>query len=314
MKTKTIIYTGLLTLALTGMLFTGCKKDDTTTKTETTDDSAELQQDGNDNAMVQSNDDKALDDANAAMDATTLSGKTEGVGSFTVCDASLTTDTTAKKVTITYSEANSCPSSNVKRSGTITLQLTGANRWKDEGAVLTMKFINYKVTRKSDTASVTYNGTRTITNVHGGTIFTLATSTPIVHKIRAIDMSITFDNGTTRTWSSARERTITYNSGIVTVTAKGDTTLSGTPNTEFWGTNRNGKSFTSTLTSFSANNDCGFNRPTLGVMVRKVGLRTITVTLGVDALGEVVTTGCPTHYKIAYTNALGKTKTAVVQY
>jgi hypothetical protein len=54
-------------------------------------------------------------------------------------------------------------------------------------------------------------------------------------------------------------------------------------------------------------------RPSSGVKIHYVGIRTITTTLGTDVNGIPVASGCADYYKISWEGA-GGTKTVILPY
>ena len=73
-------------------------------------------------------------------------------------------------------------------------------RWRNPGAALTVTIQNLKITRIRDNKSITINGSHTITNVSGGLLFNLPALGTITHTITSSGMSVTFDDGSQRTW------------------------------------------------------------------------------------------------------------------
>lgn len=118
-------------------------------------------------------------------------------------------------------------------SGTITVTLVSGTAFTDQNAKLKVVFTNYKVLYTNSNQSVVYDGTSYITNISGGSLVSLFTSTPnaeVIHKVRG-DMTIMFDTlGTTfaRSWKIFRKRTFQNTPGTVTgITFKleGDTSF-----------------------------------------------------------------------------------------
>jgi hypothetical protein len=93
--------------------------------------------------------------------------------------------------------------------------------WKDQGAQITLTFHDLKITRVSDNKSITINGTQTYTNVSGGLLINLLTLGTITHSITSSNMSITFDDGTQRTWNVAKQRVYTFSGTNVSITISG---------------------------------------------------------------------------------------------
>ncbi len=200
------------------------------------------------------------------------------------------------------------------RSGSITIQLD--TTWHTAGAILSITFSNYKVTNVGTGKSITFNGTHVITNVNGGTIAGITTNM-IIHKIRG-NVSITFDDGTVRSWSVARKRSYYLTSGAYTESLTGDTTVNTYSNVTMWGINRAGENFyvstPSPVVDYFANSSCLF-KPISGQRIFYLS-HTITATYGVDANGNAETTAgtCPYGYKLNWTNASGTAKQAIVSY
>jgi hypothetical protein len=307
---KKTLYRSFLALAAIALLFSaGCKKDDDKT---VTDDTASQSVSASDESYLQAETDLASEDANTALGGfSNLSGR---YSSFPViCGATI--DTSLKDsgiVSINYDGTTACVNGTRKRDGQIRLELLNGARWKDVGAVLAVTFNSYKVTRISDGKSLVLNGTQTITNVTGGLVGNTA---QVIHRMRANNLMLTFDNGTTRTWSVARKVTFNSSGPNRAVVIEGDTTVNNIANTVVWGTNRNGDNFyTAISTPLEANNTCGWHKPVAGVKTHEGISRKIMVTLGLDASGNAVSSGCAGFYKIKWTNAQGKVRELLLSY
>src|SRR5690606_23393363 len=106
--------------------------------------------------------------------------------------------------------------------------------------------------------SITINGTQTYTNVSGGLLINLPVLGTITHTITSSNMSVTFDNGSQRTWQVARQRVFTYNNGVV-ITVTGTHTDGSVIGIAEWGTNRFGRSFITAITQpLVLKQDCSF--------------------------------------------------------
>lgn len=316
---KILFRTASLAVVMAGLTLTSCKKDKTDTTPQTADETSVFSQQANDEATTNTSADMSLDDAEATLSATTLSGfKTSSIPGL--CNA--TVDSTQKSsgiITINYN-GNSCDGLR-SRTGSIVLHLANypTTKWKDAGAELSITYNNFKVTVNATGKSNTLNGTHTIINVSGGIVAHIGVSpnpTTIVRKIRSSNMTLTFDDGTQRTWSVARQRTWTGSGGVVTgLSIAGDTTINSNANTVVWGTNRAGNSFSTVInTPVTVGSTCGWYAPTAGVKTHYFNNRVATVTFGTDANGNVVTTGCPNHYRINWTSLAGVPKTYVGTY
>jgi len=310
MKTKELLKF-VIVATIIGGFYTSCKKSDSTTPTPTTtaDDSQTQQQSASDQLNAENESNQSLDDANIALNGTSTLRSPSLITNATI-DSSMKA---MGMITITYSGTSA--DGTRSRSGSISIQIDTAKKWHTAGSTVTITFINYKVTKLSTNKSITFNGNHTITNVNGGTVATITTNTPVVHKIRGND-TITFDDGTQRTWSVARKRTFNLVGSIIAETLSGDTTVSGHTNVAMWGKNRANEDFyvstTTPLTFDVYNSSCMF-KP-IGVRVFYGALRTLTVTYGVDQSGAVVTSGCPYGYKLNWINAAGTAKEVILSY
>jgi hypothetical protein len=310
-------------LLVAGLAFTSCKKDKVTTPATEADESSTFAQHSADVNTSNNTADMSMEDAENAIAPSSMSGARVSSGSVlysNICGASVDTTniTSNKTVVITYT-GTSCDGLR-NRSGSITVQLTTGNRWKDVGAVLTITYANFKVTTISTGKSTTLNGVHTITNVTGGIVNHIGLNTnptTITRKIRANNMSITFDDGTVRSWSAARKRTWTGSGGVASsLTIEGDTTLAGVSNTEVWGTNRAGNAFTTVMnTPLVVNSTCGWYAPVSGMKTHSFNSRVSTITFGTDASGNVVSSPpCPNHYIINWTSPAGVAKYYIGTY
>ncbi len=318
---KTAIKIASFALVVAGLALTSCKKKETAptpaNPTEA-DESGTFAQHSADVNTTNNSTDMSMDDAENVLVSSSIGG--HRMASYAgICNAIVDTSqiTSLKKIVITYT-GTSCDGLR-DRSGSITIQLTTGVKWKDVGSVITITYTNFKVITLSNGKSNTLNGVHTITNVTGGIVAHIGiTPNPstIIRKIRANNMSVTFDDGTVRNWSAARKRTWTGSAGIASgLTIEGDTTLSGVPNTEVWGTNRAGNPFTTVMTvPLVVNSTCGWFNPTSGKKTHTFNNRVSTITFGTDASGNVVTTGCPNHYIINWTSLSGVAKSYIGTY
>ncbi len=271
-------------------------------------DVTEFTTQADDQAFISSEVDAGANDINDAIAAApALAGR--GVNTSAICNATVLIDSvsTPRSVTITYA-GNNCVG-NRSRYGTIKATFASGTRWKEAGAVLSVTITNLKITRLSDNRSITLNGTETITNVSGGLLVNLSSLGSITHTI-AGNLNITFDDGSQRTWQTAKKRIFTYSNGLV-ITTSGN----GTNGASEWGTNRKGNSFTTTIVDpLVVRQDCSF-RITSG-KVKHDRLGTTIVTFGLNASG--VATSCPgtgSYYmKVEWTGPAGATFSGIYSY
>jgi len=299
MKTK-ILYRVTMITAMAGIIY-ACNKSNTSTSNTSGQSTANLQTQSDDQARVGNESDAVANDVNVTLaspgaDGTTGAGfhsgvKTAGATPINslICDATVTLDSVARIITITYNGSN-CSGTRT-RTGTVVITLPATKRWSDTGAVITVNIQNLKITRLSDNKSITLNGTHIYTNVTGGRLADLPTRGTIVHTIVGDSMSITFDDGSQRKWNFARKRTFSFNNGAPTITIAGmhsDGTNSGVSE---WGTTRFGNAFETIITQpliFSY--ACNFRLTTGAEAIIRPDI-TVNITFGLDATGKPTT--CP---------------------
>lgn len=313
-KQLTIMSVAILSAAL---LFTSCKKESTTT--DTTDNAVQLQAQSDDESRFSNESDFADDDANAALE--TFGGSYAGMRPLTPlprrCDAEVTVDTASnpRTITITYN-GDTCVGGRRSRTGSIVLSFTPGFRWGQAGAQYTVTYQNLRITRLRDNKSITINGAKTITNVSGGRLTELAGRTePIVHTVRSEGMSVTFDDGSQRTWKVARKREFVFNNGIV-IRVTGIAPSAVGEGVATWGENRFGREFKNAiLEPLVIRQSCDF-RLVSGKTQHTGFFVSSTTTFGLNAQGEPVN-GCPDgpfYYKVVWTGRDGQTRTFIGPY
>jgi hypothetical protein len=313
---KNLIYGLSLALALGAILtFNSCKK-------ETTEDDSVSAQDA---TIVNNAVNLTADDASAtAGQVSSFSGKTEGLYQA-LCGATLVDSSNAHQITITYDPSQHC--FGIERSGTVTFTLTNGP-WRNAGAILNVTYNNLKVTDVLTGATYTISGTHTITNESGGFAWEIAygllTNATRTHRNQSSDMSVTFPNGSTRTWTVDRSRSwtsaVSNNVNTISVTTFCEAT-GGTTGVTISGTNRFGNQFTYAIASPVIGDNYG-NCPYLpytGEVTHQVGSRSATVLFGTNSsgvqIGTATTSTCNLGYFITYTNAAnGHSGTKFVSY
>lgn len=304
-----LLYLGASILSLS-FLFTACQKDNNSA----TDYSSETTTHSDDQSRFSGEMDAAFNEADGAIEATSgFTGRTESIQ--IICDATIVVDTLSnpRTITITYNGTNCL--GNRTRTGVIVISMAQGIRWKNPGAVVNVAFQNFKVTRLSDNKSITVNGTQSYTNVSGGLLINLPTLASITHTTTSSNMSVTFDNGSQRTWQVARQRVFTYSNGIV-ITTTGTHSEGGTTGIAEWGTNRFGNTFTTAITQpLVIRQDCNF-RLVSGKVAHAATHFNATATFGLDASGNP--TSCPGlgvyYMKIEWTGPAGIPRTAILPY
>jgi hypothetical protein len=306
---RTSLLLAALCLTLSLAIYS-CKKNADSAPVDYT---AELSAQADDQSQVSGEVEYVTNDANLAMATMpSLNGK-EALGFQPICDATITADTLngRRSVIITYN-GSTC-NGNRTRTGTVTLSLPTGVRWKDAGAQMTVLYKDLKIVRVADNKTATINGTKVITNVSGGLLTDLPGKT-ITHTITSSGITISFDNGTQRTWQIARQRVYTYSNGFV-ATITGLHTEGNVSNIAEWGTNRLGNSFTSAITQpLVIRQDCNF-RLTSGTISHTRGAASATAVFGLDSAGNPTT--CPAgnyYYKLSWTGIGGAIKTIILPY
>lgn len=292
-------------------VFTACQKN----TVDNTDYSSEVATHSDDQSRFSTDVDAVTDDANLAVESSgSFTGRPGDIQSV-ICDATIAVDTMSnpRTITITYNGTNCL--GNRTRTGVVVIAMAQGVHWRDAGAVLTVTYQNLRITRLSDNKSITINGQQTYTNVSGGLLINLPVLNTITHTLTSSNMSVTFDNGSQRTWQVAKQRVFTYNNGIV-ITSSGMHTEGNQNHIAEWGTNRFGHSFTTaTVHPIIVRQDCSF-RVTAGELKHVLPLVTTTATFGLDANGNP--TGCPGagnyYMKIVWTGNNGNSHFVILPY
>jgi len=308
----------LAAVLLISVTFIGCKKTDNTTTPN--DDSALTQHSDDQNSFSQATDDIANDGNSFADNFNAFEGKEGSADNTTTffpppCNADVILDSSGglRRLTITYHGLNCVGNRN--RAGVVVFSMPLTQHWKDVGAVLTISVQNLVITRVSDNKSITIAGTTTVTNVTGGRLRDLATLGTITHSIASAGMTVTFDNGTSRSWQIAKQRVFTYNNGVVISTTGTHTDGSITGISE-WGTNRFGNAFVTAITQpMTIRQDCNW-RLTSGQITHYKLSATIVATFGLDQAGNPTTCPglAPYYFKIVWTGNNGVVRTFILPY
>jgi hypothetical protein len=308
MKTSKLLLSLLAFVLLLGV--TSCKKDDAPANND-----AEATTHSDDQSRFESESDNIANEINVQIESmAAFSGRQQDIQSF-ICGASIVVDANSnpRTITITFNDSTCVPGR--RRTGVIVLSMAQGVYWKDAGAQINVSFQNLKITRMVDNKSITFNGTKTYTNVSGGLLVNLASLPSITHTITSNGLTLSFDNGTQRTWMVAKQRVFTYSNGIV-ITGTGTHTQGNITNIAEWGTNRFGRTFTtSTETPLVVKQDCNF-RLTSGKIKHATQAFTASATFGLDATGAPTT--CPGlaayYYKLEWTGPNGGTHSVLIPY
>lgn len=324
-----IIFSLATTVVVAGLII-ACNKSNSTngnnnsgTSNSSNTTTAQMQTQADDESQVNTELNAAETDVNNSLNAsTTFSGVTSTSGTsetsggstavtgggagliidYNICDATVTTDTAGgmRELIITYNGANCW--GNRKRTGVITISIPISTHWRDKGAVVTAAIDNLKITRVRDNKTITINGSYTFTNVTGGLLRDLAGLGTITHTIAASNVTIMFADSATRTWSVAKQRTFSYNDGVMITTT--GTHADGTNNNiSVWGTNRYGNSFETQIVQPKVIAQSCDWRLTSGETKTIRPAVTLDITYGLDSSGNP--TSCPGlgwyYYKAVWT-------------
>lgn len=302
----------LIAVLALSVSFLSCKKSD-----KTATDNTDLVIHSDDQADFSQATDDIANDVNTTIDnfnaVDGFVGSADGITGLP-CNATAVLDSSngLRRVTITYNGLNCA--GNLNRVGVVVLTMPLAQHWRDVGAVLTVNIQNLRITRIRDGKSITVNGTKIFTNVSGGRLRDLASLGTIVHTITSPGVTVTFDNGTQRVWQIAKQRTFTFNNGIV-ITTIGTHTDGTTTGISEWGTNRFGNTFVTAITQpMVIRQDCSF-RLVSGQVTHSRLLATVVATFGLDAAGNPVS--CPAgtfYFKVVWTGANGIVRTFILPY
>lgn len=299
-----------VTLVLT---FSSCKK---TSPDSTADDTQSVQ----DAATVSSALSASVDDVASSTGTVSTMSR-----SITPCGYTVDTSQAAEGIIVINYNGDVC--NGISRTGSITITLENypTVHWRDSGAILTLFFANVKVTNAATAGYIILNGTHTLTNITGGLAWKILAqdttgTVAILHTSN--DMTITFADGSVRSWSVNRLRSYSNVNGVLTVTLSSNASEGSYENVDLWGTNRNNQAFynaiSQPLTVTSADAACPgrwYNRPAAGDVSHYINKRSVTVLYGVNEQGvQVSAPTCPWGYEITYTNAKGKTATMLVSY
>ncbi len=286
-------------------------------------------QDTIDTRTLQGETDAAIGDANAVLsDQALLSGRSssgEKVSEITgtnICGMSV--DTTQVTSGILFLNFDGTVCNNRKREGQIKLSIIGypLSKWKQAGTILKLDYVNYKVTRASDGKFIQLNGSLNITNVNGGTWVDIAFfgKENVVHEVKGTGIKVKYENSVgTAEYNIHRRYTYTFAYLVFTCKGEGIGTNDGISQLENWGLTRNGKKFTSQVTSpIIWNTTCGGGAPTDGEILIKVEEKEFELRciFAVNSNGEEVTVApntCAYGWKVEWKRK-NKTKSRTFAY
>lgn len=331
MKNSIFQFSGLLLcIALT---FTACKKSDVDTGGNAPADNplVELGKISSNQANFSEGMDEADADINdlLTMQEFSFDGIVAQVDTARqpICGAIVSKDTLngQKRLTISYNgQTCTSPRGSVTRNGSITVTMPLGIRWADAGAVLTVTFNQYSVTRirtmpAPDTSSILVNGSKSITNITGGKLGRpgtqqMQTRDTIIHEMNSPGMQVNFGDGTSRSWQVKKSRTFIKTPMGLVIKSSGLHSDGITSNISEWGTDRSNTAFSSsTPIALTATSACGF-RIVSGEILHKRGTANTRITFGCDSTGAPLSGCAPRMYmKIVYTDAGGNVAAPVMK-
>jgi hypothetical protein len=253
-------------------------------------------------------------------------------GAFNAVDSVLVGDTTIAGASVSFAVDsldtlqfagigyNRIVSAN-KPAGAI--QVTGrlGSKWDSTGDSVTVTFINYLTTRLSDNKRIRYSGNLIYRNVSGGNFTRLASGgSPLVYTITGNNFNIIYGDSSVDSlvsrWQFGRQRTYTYNGGLVISTVGLDSAgILGS--VADWGSNRFGNSITVIpVTPLVRSQGCGWQL-TGGQATLNNPSGISNLTFGLDSTGKA--TGCPIsgnhfYYQLSWTGDGENPYTGVIQY
>lgn len=250
-------------------------------------------------------------------------GKTDVPNAISICGGTVDTSqqyASTPTVIVTFDGTTACGNPPRKRSGEVKIELIEGSKWSDAGAKLRVTHTNYKVTFINlNNHYLTFNGIKYLTNVDGFNYLDYFFTGELTARIRerSNNMQVTFENGQTESWNTARLSTVKFsNYTTIDITVNGDST-NGNKVIDSWGTTRFNTSFTTEMISpWKSGTTCGWLRPTEGKYTSTTDNFTISATCGVDKNGNKVNSGCGAYgYKIEWNYKNGTaTGDAVIQY
>jgi hypothetical protein len=310
MKTKSVLFAISGVIVASALTFTSCKKKQEFKKE---DGQASV-----DNRTVQSENDAAVNDINTEISNNSfLRGRTSNGASIRsalgITAAGYNVDTTGAYLGTIKINYDGTTISNRSRTGSIRVTIQNyvqGKRWKDQGCVLQVDYLAYKITGPSDGKSVQFDGTQLLTNVTGDGWWELLitkTKSSIATSVTGTNLNVLFDDGKAAVYNINRKFTYTYVSNILTCTGEGIGSADGLSSLENYGTTRDGDAFTSQVsTPIVWNLTCGWWAPIQGEAVIKVDSKDFSLDckFGVDATGNSVSVGpnqCPYGWKVEWT-------------
>ncbi len=276
---------------------------------------SDIQQFNQDSNTYKSELDQIDNDINNALSDIEGFGKTDyhdEIFSSPLCGVTIDcTDISQGVLYFNFDGVTPCFSPSRTRAGQIKVELINGNTWAEAGAVLKQTFIDFKVTRLSNSRSIEFDGVKILKNLndHNWWQFLLG-NIEYSYESRSVGMMVSFDNGQAAEWNHTR--TITWNFSpqgtdpdipyaYIGFTAEGDTTLNGVSGVDSWGVNRFGSDFVTYYNQpLASNTYCGLWRFNAGQLVHEVNGDDYTLTLGVNQTGDPTTNTCAYGFEVSW--------------
>ena len=296
MKTSNLFRFIFLFLAVTGLSLAGCKKDK---NTETYPAPVSLQQLSDDDESMESAMNESMNDVNNFLSGGNLKSTERRIPCNASVDSTAIVNDTIN-IFIDYHGLN-CNGTRY-RTGKVEIKRQVGTHWFQQGATVMVKHIDFTITKVSNQKSITLNGIKVHQNVSGGVIWQLGNGTSaIVHRTWG-QVSVTFNNGSTRIWNIARQKTYTGTSpDSLVLTIDGFGSADGYDNLLAWGISRDGESFyTQIIQPVVHRQVCDWD-PSSGIKkhVAPADSKSATLTFGYDKYDAPITGDeCPAKYKL----------------
>jgi hypothetical protein len=302
-------------------MFGACHKksvnpaDDTGSETTTAQDAANYSSASNQSAL----------EAETVFSGSPSTARTTSAGGQTIVGVTIDSTHVGSGIfVLRYSGVGFCGKA---RTGSDSIVLLGGP-WHTKNAQL-VSYYNYSIINRNG-KTMKLVGVDTITNISGGNLLTLAAAYNLQDSLvrtHTGTATITFEDGTTRTWHHARQRVKHYSNGVLTNTITGlkSFPLLGLTGIEAWGINRNfepfyGQIVTPLLWAYTIGQqtNCTFGYPYSGEFIHRSIASGLKVTFGVDQTGSIASytpyaQNCPSYVKLDWTHA-SKSREAIIAY
>ncbi|HNY01755.1 MAG TPA: hypothetical protein PKG48_04170 [Bacteroidales bacterium] len=294
MKTANLFRLAFFAIALAGLTLSGCKKDKTGNPA---DDSSSLQQLATDEDSFDRTVDESMNDIDQFLNQGNLKETNQLPCNATIDSTIVANDSVT--IFITYNGLNCAQ--NLFRTGHVVIRHQVGQHWYEQGATVRIRHINFTVTRVATGKTTVINSIKTHKNVSGGVIWQLGNGISSVVQRTWGHADVSFQDGTSRTWNIARQRTYTGTPDSLVLTIDGFGTAGGFDNLVVWGLNRQGDEFyTQILQPVVFRKACGWD-PCTGIKKHQIpsASKSATQTFGYDSNNQPVTGNeCPTKFRL----------------